>query len=282
MSKQMSERTPGRTSEPSQRPPADIAATAQLLAEQYPSARTELDHRSAFELLVATVLSAQTTDQRVNVVTAELFSRWPGPEELASADDAEVTALVRPLGMGPTRSARIRALAAQLLERHGGVVPDEQEALEALAGVGRKTALVVRGAWFGADAFAVDTHVMRLAARLGWTHSRDALRVERDVLALRDAARECAADGATGSSATDAGAAGDERASEEATDGDPLTDPLDGTMLSLRLILHGRRVCIARAPRCGDCILAEICPSADVVGTGTVGAGSAGAGSARR
>lgn len=216
-------------------PSAPLRQVAARLAAAYPIARTELEYSSAFELLVATVLSAQTTDQRVNAVTGELFSRWPDASALASADEDGLAALLRPLGMGPTRAHRIRSLAAQLLERHSGEVPEDQQALEALSGVGRKTALVVRGVWFGQDALAVDTHVTRLARRLGWTSSRDAQRVEKDVLARRE---------------------------REMIDG--AVPYADGADLSLRLILHGRRVCTARAPQCGRCVLADLCPAAQV------------------
>ncbi|MBB5830400.1 endonuclease III domain-containing protein [Brachybacterium aquaticum] len=213
------------------RGPAGAALVASRLEDLHIGARTELDHRDAFELLVATVLSAQTTDVRVNQVTPELFSRWPGPAALAGADEAEVTEVVRPLGMGPTRARRIVGLARGLLERHGGEVPDDQAALEALPGVGRKTAHVVRGAWFGHSLLAVDTHVGRLARRLGWTAQTDPRRIEEDVVAWVEA------DG-TGAEAEDL------------------------TMLGLRLILHGRRVCTARTPHCDSCVLADLCPSA--------------------
>lgn len=209
--------------------PAPAAIVASELEELYPHARTELDHRDALELLVATVLSAQTTDVRVNQVTPELFSRWPDPAALAAADEGAVTEVVRPLGMGATRARRIIGLAQGLLARHGGEVPDDQAALEALPGVGRKTAHVVRGAWFGHSLLAVDTHVGRLAQRLGWTTATTPRRVEEDVVARVEA------DG-TG-------------APEE-----------DLTILGLRLILHGRRVCTARAPRCGQCALVDLCP----------------------
>lgn len=210
---------------------ASVRAVAERLAEQHPRARTELEHSSAFELLVATVLSAQTTDLRVNQVTPELFATWPDAARLAAAQEGRLEELLRPLGMGPTRARRLRALGAQLVRRYGGEVPAGQRELEALPGVGRKTALVVRGVWFGQDAFAVDTHVGRLARRLGWTDSHDVRRVETDVIARADA------------------------------DGGP---PLDGTALSLRLILHGREVCLARSPRCGDCVLADLCPRVGV------------------
>ena len=208
-------------------PPADPAEVVARLARTHPGARTELEHRDAFELLVATVLSAQTTDARVNSLTPDLFSRWPDAQSLAGAELEEVAALLRPLGMGPTRARRIIGLAHGLLRDHGGAVPDDQTALEALPGVGRKTAHVVRGAWFGHPLLAVDTHVGRLARRLGWTAATDPRAVEEDVVLV-------------------------------------LGDDADLTTVSLRLILHGRRTCTARAPHCGRCELADLCPSARV------------------
>lgn len=227
-------RSTDRTTAPS-RPErgADAAEVAARLADLHVEARTELDHRDAVELLVATMLSAQTTDVRVNQVTPELFSRWPGPAALAAADEAALAEVVRPLGMGPTRARRLIALARGLLERHGGEVPDDQAALEALPGVGRKTAHVVRGAWFGHSLLAVDTHVGRLSRRLGWTAQTAPRKVEEDVVARMEA------DG-TGADAEEL------------------------TVLGLRLILHGRRVCTARAPRCEQCVLADICPRVGV------------------
>ena len=213
--------------------PADAGVVAARLEQLHLDARTELDHRNAMELLVATVLSAQTTDVRVNQVTPELFSRWPDPAALAGAAETDVTEVVRPLGMGATRARRIIGLAQGIVARHGGEVPDDQSALEELPGVGRKTAHVVRGAWFGHSLLAVDTHVGRLARRLGWSERTDPRAVEEDVIARVEA------DGA-------------------GADGEELT------LLGLRLILHGRRVCTARAPSCEDCILADICPRAGV------------------
>ncbi len=230
-------------------PAADILEVAAALNELYPEARTELDHRNAFELLVATVLSAQTTDQRVNSLTPELFRRFPDARSLGEAEESDLAELLRPLGMGPTRARRIIALGQELQERHEGVVPDQQEQLEALSGVGRKTALVVRGTWFGHDALAVDTHVARLAGRLGWSRASNPRTVEDDVLRRRDRAaaawrRERAHD------ATDS----------EAKDPDARPACLGATVLSLRLILHGRRVCTARSPHCDECSLAALCP----------------------
>lgn len=212
--------------------PAPPRAVVDRLAREHPEARTALVHASALELLVATALSAQTTDVRVNEVTPELFARWPDAPGLAAADPSEVATVIRPVGMAPTKSRRIVALAQGLVERHGGQVPDDQEALEALPGVGRKTALVVRGVWFGRSLLAVDTHVGRLARRLGWSGASDPARVEADVVARAEAAAPPA---------------------------------VDLTALSLRLILHGRAVCTARRPACERCVLADVCPSAGAV-----------------
>lgn len=209
--------------------PADAGIVASRLRDLHLDARTELDHSDAFELLVATVLSAQTTDVRVNQVTPALFASWPDPEALAGAAEADVTEIVRTLGMGGTRARRIIGLAQGLVTAHDGEVPDSQAALEALPGVGRKTAHVLRGAWFGHSLLAVDTHVGRLSRRLGWTEQTDPRKIEDDVVA------QVAADG-TGS----------------------LDEDL--TILGLRLILHGRRVCTARAPHCGSCVLVDVCP----------------------
>lgn len=213
--------------------PADAAAVAARLADLHVGARTELDHRDAVELLVATVLSAQTTDVRVNQVTPELFARWPDPAALAAADESGVAEVLRPLGMGATRARRIIGLAQGLLAHHAGQVPDDQAALEALPGVGRKTAHVVRGAWFGHSLLAVDTHVGRLSRRLGWSAQTAPRKVEEDVVA---------------------------RMRHDGTG----ADAEELTVLGLRLILHGRRVCTARSPRCGECVLVDLCPQVGV------------------
>ncbi|MDO5662888.1 MAG: endonuclease III [Brachybacterium sp.] len=211
---------------------APLREVAARLAHTYPEARTELDHEDAFQLLVATVLSAQTTDVRVNAVTPALFARWPDARALAAAGEDELEPHLRPLGMGPTRARRLAALGRALTADHDGTVPSEQSALESLPGVGRKTALVVRGAWFGQSALAVDTHVMRLAGRLGWTERTTAGPVERDVVTRAEAADREAAEG-----------------------------PTDLSDLSLRLILLGRRICTARRPDCPACPLQDVCPS---------------------
>lgn len=198
------------------------------LAQLYPEAKCELVHKDAFELLVATVLSAQTTDIRVNQVTPELFRRWPDVVSVAAADEFEVEKILHPLGMAAKRSLQIIGLSRQLLTEHEGKVPDDQEALEALPGVGRKTAHVVRGSWFGHSLLTVDTHVARLAKRLGWSDKQSPLAIEKDVLAISGAKL------------------------------------VNFTKLSHELILHGRRVCAARKPSCELCPLsAQNAPKAN-------------------
>ncbi|MFC7375263.1 endonuclease III domain-containing protein [Brachybacterium sp. GCM10030268] len=255
--------TPSAGAAPTPAGPAGAAEVSARLRELYPDARTELEHRDAFELLVATVLSAQTTDVRVNSVTPELFSAWPDAAALAAAEESEVTDVVRPLGMGPTRARRIIGLARGLLAEHGGEVPDDQAALEALPGVGRKTAHVVRGAWFGRSLLAVDTHVGRLARRLGWTAATDPRAVEEDVVAAVRSSPPA------GPQSTASGEARTESAGPPAGPADRAEHPQepeeDLAALSLRLILHGRRICTARSPRCPECVLDDVCPSAGAV-----------------
>lgn len=222
---------------------------AQLLSQAHPDAECELRHSSAFELLVATVLSAQTTDVRVNSVTETLFARWPSPEALAGAEEAEVADVVRPLGMGPRRAGQIVSLSRSLVANHGGDVPDNQKALEALAGVGRKTAHVVRGTWFGHSLLTVDTHVGRLARRFGWSAQTDPRKVEEDIVALAAHATHSGAErgdppaAGQGGTGTEVGGSG-----------------FNLTELSHTMIFHGRRVCTARTPACGGCPLADVCP----------------------
>ena len=162
----------------------------------------------------------------MNTVTPTLFSRWQTPEALATADPASVEQVVRPLGFQHRRATQVVGLAHALVEHFGGAVPAASRDLESLPGVGRKTANVVRGNWFGIPALTVDTHVGRLARRLGWTGATDPAAVERDVCAL-------------------------------------LPD-VDWTQLSHELIWHGRAVCTARAPRCDTCVLADLCPRVGV------------------
>ncbi len=192
------------------------------LAELYPEPRCELVYRSPWELLVATILSAQCTDQRVNQVTPELFRRWPGPEELAEAPLEEIEAVIRPTGFFRNKARALKALAQQVVREHGGRVPRSVEALTALPGVGRKTANVVLGEAFGIPAgIAVDTHVKRVARRLGLTEAGTPERIEAEL--------------------------------EEAV------PPEAWPAFSMRLILHGRYVCTARKPRCAECGLEGLC-----------------------
>ena len=193
------------------------------LHDLYPYAHCELDFRSPWELLVATVLSAQTTDVMVNQVTPVLFGKYPGPAELAAADRAEIEALIQPTGFFRAKTASIQGLAAALLDRYDGEVPGRMADLVTLPGVGRKTANVVLGNAFGVPGITVDTHFGRLSRRLGWTTEEDPVKVEL----------------AVGS----------------------LFPKRDWTMLSHVLIFHGRRTCHARRPACGACPVASLCPS---------------------
>ena len=192
------------------------------LGELHPDAHCELRHSSPLELLVATVLSAQCTDRVVNTVTPALFARYRTAADYAAADRAELEALVRPTGFR-SKAAALQGIGAALVERYGGEVPDRLEDLVTLPGVGRKTASVVLGDAFGVPALPVDTHVGRLARRLELTRQEDPVAVERDLSVLLPAA--------------------------------------EWSLLSHRLIFHGRRVCTARRPACGACGLARLCPS---------------------
>ncbi|WP_437684062.1 endonuclease III [Sorangium sp. So ce131] len=206
-------------------PPAE--ATFARLRALHPDAHCELDHRSPFELLVATVLSAQTTDVLVNKVTPHLFASYPDARALAGADPGEVSALLRRLGMGMfnQKAKNIVGLSRDLVDRHGGEVPRTIDELVRLPGVGRKTANVVLGVAFGApEGVVVDTHVQRLAQRLGWTKSEKPEQIERDLGAL--------------------------------------FPRRDWDMLSHTLVFHGRRICFAKKPACGGCGINDVCPSA--------------------
>jgi endonuclease-3 len=184
----------------------------------------ELDHDSPFQLLVATILSAQTTDARVNTVTPELFRRYPDPTALAGADDGELQELLFPTGFYRQKAKSLKGTANRLLERHGGEVPHRLEDLVGLPGVGRKTANVIRSVGFGLPGLPVDTHVLRLTKRLGLSDETDPVKVEHDV--------------------------------------GRLLPGRDHGLFSERVILHGRRVCLARKPGCGGCVLNDFCPSA--------------------
>jgi endonuclease III len=201
--------------------------TLQILArlrEMYPDSRCSLDHRSPFQLLAATVLSAQCTDALVNRVTPALFAAYPTPEALRAADAADVEALIRSVNYYRTKARALVGLADALVERFGGEVPRTMDALTTLPGVGRKTANVVLGVAFGeADGVVVDTHVKRVSARLRLTTNTDADRVERDLL--------------------------------------PLLPREERVLFTHRVIDHGRTVCTARAPRCAGCGLLEACPT---------------------
>ena len=194
-----------------------------LLAERYPTARCELDFRTPLELLVATVLSAQTTDVRVNQVTPVLFARYPDAAALASADRAELEELLRPTGFFRAKAASVIGLAQAIVERHDGDVPPRMKDLVALPGVGRKTANVVLGNAFGVPGLPVDTHVGRVVRRLGLTKDEDPVVVEAQLCAM--------------------------------------VEKREWTMFSHRVIFHGRRTCHARRPACGACPLAALCPS---------------------
>lgn len=196
------------------------------LIEEYPDARCELDHDSPYQLLVATILSAQCTDARVNMVTPSVFARYPTPEDLAEAEPAELERLIHSTGFFRNKAKSLLGMANALVERHAGEVPSSMKELAALPGVGRKTANVVRSVGFDLPGLPVDTHVGRLSRLLGLTTETDAVKVEHELNAMVPAAER--------------------------------------GRFSLRLILHGRRVCIARRPRCEDCVLNDFCPSSRV------------------
>lgn len=193
------------------------------LADLHPDARCELCFRSPLELLVATILSAQTTDSRVNGVTPALFARYRTAADYAAADPTEVEDLIRPTGFFRVKASSLVGLGQALCERFGGEVPNRLTDLVTLPGVGRKTANVVLGNAFGVPGLTVDTHFGRLARRFGWTAEDDPLKVEADVARL--------------------------------------LPRRDWTALSHRLIFHGRRVCHSRKPACGACGVARLCPS---------------------
>ena len=200
-------------------------AHEQLAALQaaFPDAACELNFSNAFELLVATVLSAQTTDARVNTITPELFGRWPSVHHLAEASLEELEDVLRPLGMHRRRASAVSGLSNQLVENTGGDVPGTREELVALKGVGRKTANVVLGNWFGAEEITVDTHVERTTRRLGWADGATPLQIENQLWDLL-----------------------------------PLAP---WTRLCHQLIQLGRQICRARRPRCEECPLQTLCPS---------------------
>jgi endonuclease III len=197
------------------------------LAQAYPDATCALHHTSALELLVATILSAQSTDARVNLVTPTLFAKYKTAQDYASADPRVLEQEIHSTGFFRNKTKSLIGMAQALVERHGGAVPDTMEALVALPGVGRKTANVVLGTWFRKnEGIVVDTHVQRLATLLGLTREKDPVKIERDLMAVV---------------------------------------PRDKwTWFAHTLILHGRAVCIARRPRCEICVVNKLCPSSRV------------------
>ena len=196
-----------------------------LLKKTYPDARCALDYRNAYELLCATILSAQCTDARVNMVTPTLFARYPTPYELAAADPADVEEIIKSTGFFRNKTKSLIGMAQALVADHGGEVPRTMEELRKLPGVGRKTANVVLGNAYGInEGVTVDTHVTRLTGLLGLSRGTDAVKIEEELMKLYP--RE------------------------------------DWGILSHLLISHGRQVCIARRPKCGECVLAQLCPSA--------------------
>jgi endonuclease-3 len=204
---------------------AHSAVLLDRLLARYPDAHCALDFTDAFELLCATILSAQCTDKRVNLVTPALFARYPDAPALAAANPEALEGLIRSTGFFRSKAKSLIGMAAALVERHGGEVPADMAALTALPGVGRKTANVILGNAFGRnDGIVVDTHVTRLSNRLALTSEADAVKIEQALL--------------------------------------PLFPQERWTMLSHLLIEHGRQVCDARKPRCGDCLLSDVCPSA--------------------
>lgn len=195
------------------------------LLATYPDAHCALDFSNAFELLGATILSAQCTDKRVNLVTPALFARYPSAAALAGADQVDVEDLIRTTGFFRNKAKSLIGMAAGLVEHHGGTVPADMEALVRLPGVGRKTANVILGNAFGRnDGIVVDTHVTRVSNRLGLVTGTDAVKIERVLI--------------------------------------PLFPQERWTIISHLFIEHGRQVCHARTPLCGECVLADICPSA--------------------
>ena len=204
--------------------------TVAILAQEYPGTAKDLCaliHDDPFQLLAATILSAQTTDEAVNSVTPALFARYPTPADLAGADPEDVERLVHPTGFFRAKTRSLLGMAAALEERFGGAVPTAMADLVTIPGVGRKTANVVRSVAFGLPGLPVDTHVGRLSRRLGLTAETDPVKVEAEL--------------------------------------DAIVPARERGGFSLRLILHGRRVCQARKPACDRCVLAHFCPKIGVI-----------------
>lgn len=199
----------------------------ELLAREHPDARTALRHENPWQLAVATILSAQCTDERVNMVTPTLFERWPTAADLAKARPGEVEEVIRPTGFFRNKTRSLIGMAKTVVGSHGGKIPETMEDLVQLPGIGRKTANVILGNAFGKDeGIVVDTHVRRLAGRLNFTSHNDPKKIEVDLMDLFPRER--------------------------------------WTMLAHILIFHGRRVCVARRPKCEECVVSHLCPSSRV------------------
>ncbi len=209
------------------RSPAGRAREAnRRLTDEYPDAECELTHGSPYELLAATILSAQCTDKRINMVTPVLFARYPTPWDLAEAIPSELEEIVRSTGFYANKARSLLGMAQRLVEAYDGEVPGAMADLTSLPGVGRKTANVVRSVALGLPGLPVDTHVGRLSRRLGLTEETDPVKVEYEL--------------------------------------NPMIAADDRGDFSMRLILHGRRVCPSRKPRCGECVLNDFCPASEV------------------
>jgi endonuclease III len=196
------------------------------LKRMYPKAKCSLDFTNPFELLIATMLSAQSTDARVNIVTKSLFRKYPGPKEFAAASQVEMEKDVKQTGFFRNKAKAVIAASSAIMDRHAGQVPQTMDELTALPGVGRKTANVVLSNAFKAPVgIVVDTHVTRVSGRLGLTSNSDAVKIEEDLMKL--------------------------------------IPKKEWTAFSHRLIEHGREICVARKPRCSECRLNELCPSAE-------------------
>ncbi len=214
-----------RSQDQTERPPAPVGEVVSRLKEEYPDARTELNWKNPLELLVATTLSAQSTDVRVNEVTKELFEKYRTAEDYATSDLEQLEEEIRPVGFFRNKARAIRDMARMLVEEYGGEIPHSMPELVSLPGVGRKTANVLLGNAFGVnEGVVVDTHVRRLSNRLGLSGERDPEKIERDLLGVVPE---------------------EERA-----------------LFSHLLIFHGRRICKARKPGCSGCVLNHVCPSA--------------------
>ncbi len=217
-------KAPGKTKRPLA--PERVAAILDALRKTYPDAVCALNHRSAWELTVATILSAQCTDARVNLTTPELFQRYPTPKAMAAASLPELEELIRPTGFFRNKSKSIQGAARAVVERYGGEVPQTMDELLSLPGVARKTANVVLGSWFAiAVGVVVDTHVLRLSRRLELTTQTEPVKVEQDLMKV--------------------------------------IPPDQWIDYSHRIIHHGRQICVARKPRCVDCTLERLCNSGD-------------------